>query len=229
MLRFQLFGIPCVVAPYFWILSAMLGWNFAQSSEYGLLLLLVWVACVFVSIMVHELGHAFAAQHYGLQPAIALAGLGGLTSFMGRGLTRKQHIAVSLAGPAAGLILYILVLELTRRLLPLGLGAILRSNTALRLVIFAALHDLIFINLWWTVYNLIPVLPLDGGQVLRDLLGPRLLGTARLIGAACAVAVAVYSVQIGQLYTAILFGYLAYVNFVGDNPVLPGGVDRSGY
>ena len=228
MLRFQLFGIPCVVAPYFWVLSAMLGWNIAQSREYGLLLLLVWVACVFVSIMVHELGHAFAAQHYGLRPAIALAGLGGLTSFMGRGLTRTQHIAVSLAGPAAGLILYTLVLELTHRLIPLGLGALLQTDTALSLVLLKALNYLIFINLWWTIYNLLPVLPLDGGQVLRDLLGPRLIGTARLIGATCAVAVAVYSVQIGQLYTAILFGYLAYANFAGDNPVLPGGVDRSG-
>ena len=129
---------------------------------------------------------------------------------MGRGLTRTQHIAVSLAGPAAGLIFYILVLELTRRLIPLGLGALLRTDNALRLVIFGALHDLIFIK---------PVVddlqPGPGAAarwragVARRASRPRLVGTARLIGATLAhVAVAVYAVQTGRLYTAILFGYL---------------------
>jgi Zn-dependent protease len=229
MLRFQLFGIPCVVAPYFWILSAILGSNIARGGGYGLLLLAVWVACVFVSILVHELGHAFAAQHYGSRPAIALAGLGGLTSFQGRGLTRRQHIAVSLAGPAAGLLLYMVVRELARRLLPLGLGALPGAGTGLSLVLYQALAYLLFINLYWTIYNLIPVLPLDGGQVLRDVLGPRFIGTVRIIGAICAVAVAFYAARVGQLYMALLFGYLAYANFSGDTGRLPGGVDRSGY
>ena len=229
MLRFQLFGIPCMVAPYFWVLSVFLGLNIAQRHEYGLLLLAVWVACVFVSILLHELGHAFAAQHYGLRPAIALAGLGGLTSYLGRGLTRRQNIAISLAGPAAGLLFYMGVEELTRRLGPLGLDRFLDADNALSLVLYMARRYLLLINLWWTIYNLIPVLPLDGGQVLRDVLGPRNLATARLIGALCAVAVAFYSVQNGQIYTAVLFGYLAYANFSGNDPVLPGGVNRSGY
>ena len=222
MLRFRLFGIPFVVAPFFWIFSAILG-STAMRGPNGLLLLAVWVACVFVSIVVHELGHAFAARHYGLQPAIALAGMGGLTSFLGGGLTRAQHIAVSLAGPAAGFALYLVVRVFARRL---GMAGLFDAETTGSLAAIAAIDNLVFINLWWTIYNLIPILPLDGGQVLRDVLGPRHLNTARLIGAACGAAVAAYAALHNQIYMAFLFGYLAYANFQGNARAIPGGVSR---
>ncbi len=224
MLRFRLFGIPFVVMPFFWIFSAILGSN-TMRGPHGTLLLVVWVLCVFVSIVVHELGHALMARRYGMQPAIALVGMGGLTSYLGGGLTRAQHIAVSLAGPAAGFALYLAVRVCARRL---GMAGFFDAETTGNLAATEAIANLIFINFWWTLYNLLPVLPLDGGQVLRDVLGPRLLGTARVIGIVCAVAVAAYAATIGQVYMALLFAYLAYLNFRGTTRTLPGGVSRAG-
>ena len=229
MLRFRLFGIPFVVAPFFWVFSAILGSSGLEGSPHLLLLLAVWVACVFVSIVVHELGHAFAARHYGLQPAIALAGLGGLTSYPGGGLTRAQHIVVSLAGPTAGYALYLVVRVFSHRIGLLGLGTFFDNETPASLAAWEALRDLSFINFYWTLFNLIPVLPLDGGQILRDALGPRLLGPARIIGVVCAIAVCLYAVEVGQIYLAFLFGYLAYVNLRGNPGALPGGVGRADF
>lgn len=51
-LRFQLLGMPVRVHPLFWLVAAMLGWR-----NENIPLVLIWVGCVFVSILVHEYGH----------------------------------------------------------------------------------------------------------------------------------------------------------------------------
>ncbi len=225
MLRFRLLGVPFLVAPVFWIVGVVLGLDVAWGPVDGLLLLVVWVACVFASVVVHELGHALLARRYGLRPAVLLAGAGGLTSYAGGGLTRGRQIAVALAGPAAGFAFYLLV-----RLLPEPSGAF--ASDALPgpgvLLWAATLNFLAYINFVWTLLNLLPILPLDGGQVLRDALGPRGSGTARLISIAVAGIIALLSLVHGQVFRALLFGYLAYANYQGNLRALPGGVDRQG-
>ncbi len=62
---------------------------------------LLWTISLFLSILVHELGHAFIGRKYGAVPVIHLHGLGGLTAFPGMRFSRRQHIAVTAAGPAA--------------------------------------------------------------------------------------------------------------------------------
>src|ERR1700675_4909709 len=64
--------------------------------------LLCWILVVFVSVMIHELGHALVGRQFGLAPEIDLQGMGGLTSW-GEGSGRKaigpwRSIAISLAG-----------------------------------------------------------------------------------------------------------------------------------
>ena len=93
------------------------------------------------------------------------------------------------------------------------------------LLVQEAIRDLDYVNGFWTVVNLLPILPLDGGQVLRDVLGPRLRAVTRIIGGATAVACAVAAYRIGQPILAFFLGYLAYVNFQGDARSLPGGVE----
>ena len=76
-LKFRLLGIPVRVNPFFWALAAFLGWN----SESGLVFLnriLVWIACVFISILVHEFGHVFAGRLFGRESNIILYSFGGL-------------------------------------------------------------------------------------------------------------------------------------------------------
>lgn len=225
MLRFRLFGIPFEVAPYFWIFSAVLGGNSAHGPN-ALLLLAVWVACVFVSIVVHELGHALMAAHYGASPVVRLYAMGGVTQ-PGQGFTRGQNLLVVLCGPAAGFAFYLLVNALVGFVTNPASSAYpaLMADTLTGLASRRALSNLLFINLIWTLFNLLPILPLDGGLILRNVLGFQRLGIARIIGVICAVGCAVYAVSIGQTYLAFFMGFLAYQNLKGVAS-LPGSPGR---
>ena len=61
-LRFSLLGIPVRIHPLFWAVTAVLGF---RMNERNLPMVVVWVACVFVSILVHEYGHALMARNFG--------------------------------------------------------------------------------------------------------------------------------------------------------------------
>lgn len=98
-LRFRLFGFPVEIQIGFWILALIIGlrpgrpWTDAA----------MWLGIIFVSILVHELGHAFAARAYGQSPSIVLHMLGGVTSWSATtDLGKKRRILVTLAGPGAG-------------------------------------------------------------------------------------------------------------------------------
>src|SRR5436309_2919858 len=101
-LRFRLLGVPVTVHPLFWLGAVVLGIDIARRLD----LLLIWVACVFVGVLVHEMGHALAARAFGSGEArIWLLMFGGLAMGGGRLWARWQRIAFSLAGPAAGFLL----------------------------------------------------------------------------------------------------------------------------
>lgn len=169
---------------------------------------------VLVSILVHELGHAVAARRYGARAGIVLHGMGGLTHYAGGRFSRGQSIVVSLAGPAAGFALAGLFLMVA----PL---VDLPVNT----IFYGFVSAGIFINIVWTLLNLMPVLPLDGGQVLRDVLGPERGKLTCMIGAVSSGLLAVLGLLTGYLFAAIIFGFLAYQNWQGGMS-LRGGTER---
>ena len=74
-LKFRLFGFPIRITPWFWVVAALLGASFSPKT------MVLWVAAVFLGILVHELGHAFAMRHYGFQPEVTFHAMGGLTSY----------------------------------------------------------------------------------------------------------------------------------------------------
>src|SRR3954453_23886112 len=77
-LHFRLFGFPVRVHPFFWIATVFLGMGGSEKADP--LDTLVWVAVVFVSILVHEMGHAIVQTYFGGHPRITLYGFGGLAS-----------------------------------------------------------------------------------------------------------------------------------------------------
>lgn len=172
--------------------------------------ILLWTIVVFFSILVHELGHAFCGQHFGAMPGIHLHGLGGLAIFPGGNFSRGQNIAVSAAGPAASL--------------TLGFGALLvasvfpPSSRSANLL----LSNLIWINFFWTFINLLPILPLDGGQIARDALGPSRREVTRWLGVICAGVIAYWAFSIGQLFLGLMLAYLGFMNYQqqADHPRL---------
>src|SRR5512147_2767030 len=104
-MELKLGSIPLRVQGWFVMMAVMLG----GANERDPAKLALWVAIVFVSVVVHELGHAFMGMAFGLVPRIDLHGMGGTTSFQERPGGPQQatfgagrRIAISLAGPFAG-------------------------------------------------------------------------------------------------------------------------------
>ena len=204
-LRFSLFGIPVRVHPFFWLFSAAMGWD-GEEPMYTLL----WVACVFLSILVHEFGHALTARHFGWPPEVVLYSFGGYAQFYpGRGHTMQRAVLVLLAGPGAGFLLFGAVwctqwLLINSHSLP--------TDPQARLKVAFVLFQMKYINLWWGLVNLLPVYPLDGGQIARHVLehyrrdGFEVsLKLSLLVGG----AVAAWFLMHEQTWPGILFGALA--------------------
>ena len=74
-LRWRMFGVPVRVHPRFWLVSVIMGWNTVHE---GFQYLLIWVACSFASILIHEFGHVAMGQIFGSRGHIVLYGFGGL-------------------------------------------------------------------------------------------------------------------------------------------------------
>ncbi|MGQ0825671.1 MAG: site-2 protease family protein [Actinomycetota bacterium] len=195
-LRFRLFGIPVEVHGAFFLIVALLGWtgDFAD--------LVVWMAIAFVSILLHELGHAVAARRFGSPTSVVLYGFGGLTSH--HPTTTARDLVVTLAGPAAGLIAGGLVYVGAEIAEPLH-GEV-RT---------AALYAL-WINVGWGIVNLLPILPLDGGNALRSVIklvtGVDRETLVRKVSIAVALIGAVIALKAGLFFAALLA-----VFFVGEN------------
>lgn len=160
MIRFTLFGIPVVVQPFFWISLLILGGTTGADTSTEVFQILLFVLAGFVSILIHELGHALTAKAYGANTAITLEAFGGYAAYSGVLMSRMKSFLITAAGPAIQITLGIGVLLLLRFLPQMS------ENGEY------FLHTLMIISFFWAILNLLPVLPLDGGQMLNAILGP---------------------------------------------------------
>lgn len=247
-LCFQVMGFDVRVSPFFWVAGAVLGWDwaffwdqmFAQSQQFadsnpgqGVLLLL-WIAVVFGSILMHELGHALAMRRYGIGAHVVLYHFGGLAipdsarSFksFGRGIDPYQQIVISAAGPGIQLALALALVVLAKsqgyavttgvgfvdRFLHLGEGAWPPSALAV-----ALLEAALFVNVFWALMNLLPVYPLDGGQIARELFrifgGSDGIRQSLMVSMLCGGAAAFWGFQTGNTMLAIMFAMLAFSSY----------------
>lgn len=120
---------------------------------------LLWIPTLFFSVIVHELGHAgmIAALGFG-RSVVVLGGFGGMT-MNARNARPWQNVLISLAGPVAGFLLSVLIRALY-----------LRSEFMQTDRFFSVWsQQLVDANFWWAIFNLIPIYPLDGGQIFRNL------------------------------------------------------------
>jgi Zn-dependent protease len=161
MVRFSIFGIPVQVQPFFWITLVIIGGALGATSATAILQVGIFVLAGFISILIHELGHALTARKFGATSEITLQAFGGYAAYSGVRLTRPQSFAVTAAGPAVQILLGLGVFIALRYLPPLNDNADYFLGT------------LVWISIAWAVLNLLPVLPLDGGQMLNAMLGPQ--------------------------------------------------------
>lgn len=228
-LNFSILGIPVRVHPFFWLISLLFG-----SSSNSMLGVLIWVVAAFVSILVHELGHALVMRRYGQDPEIILhfGGLAVPRSFSWGGgyanvaATPTQQILISLAGPFAGFAFAILILAIA-----VALGGAIIPNFILGFLPFpvvlfptdagiltSVIMTFLFINIFWGYINLVPVYPLDGGQVARYAWlktdpwdGVRKSLWLSVIAGAIMTLLAL--VFFRSIYMAVLFGLLAFQSY----------------
>jgi Zn-dependent protease len=197
--HFSVAGIPVRVEPIFLVISGLWGLRYL---DFGLDVVGIWIAASFISILVHELGHGFALKVFGQRSAIVLHGFGGVTLSSGRSrLPRARSIVVSLAGSVTALV----VLWLPTRSL-LSSDWLRDQPISLAWLVFF----LAFQNLWWSVANLLPIRPLDGGNVTAEVFG---IDRARRISIGAALAGAVWAFTHDQGYAGFFALFLAFNNW----------------
>jgi Zn-dependent protease len=179
-------------------------YNPKQGIQYALL----WIPVLFISVLFHELAHAGAIALFGYGSSqIVLGGMGGLT--INRRQARPWHdMLISLAGPLASFALAFLIAFLRTRIPYTGRDPML---IALLPILSAA-------NLYWGIFNLIPVPPLDGGHVVRHFFRTFLPEkTAFVISVWIAIivgiAVALLAVRTGFFFLALFMAWFVFNNY----------------
>ncbi len=229
-LRFSVAGIPVRVHPLFWLIAILFG-----SSSGSLTHILIWIFAMFISILIHELGHAFAMRLYGQRSQIVLHGAGGLTipeqipwggGYANIALSPNQDIFISIAGPGAGFLFAVLVWIITA-----AMGGTIFLTSLFGIIPFPIVQfanggdiintlvlTLLWVNIFWGLINLMPVYPLDGGNIARYLLlktdpydGVRKsLWLSVIAGAVVALA---GFLLLKSTYMGFLFGLLAFQSY----------------
>jgi len=178
-LNFRLGDIPVRVHPFFWLSAVLLAYSDLRTRQGAdiLTFLLVWTAILLVSILVHELGHILMGRYFGNRGHIILTGFCGLAVGSSNLPDRWQRILVFLAGPAAGFLLaaaavvgfWLYNAPVTLFLLGRMIGLTIRPEgpSPPELALFA-MSTVLYINIFWGLVNLLPIWPLDGGQVCRE-------------------------------------------------------------
>ena len=197
LIRFRVLGIPVRVEAGLLVTTLILGASRLRSAES----FATWLCVVFVSILVHELGHALVGRRFGLTPDIRLYGWGGLTSWTaGEPPSRARSLLISLAGPAVGIALGV-ACHLAKAAAPPDAARIQ-----------GVLGDFVWASGIWGAVNLAPVLPLDGGNALQAVLGmiapARAEQGARLVSAIAGLAAGAFAFVYGQPLTAVFAAWL---------------------
>lgn len=231
-LRFQVAGFPVRVHPLFWLMALLISGGL---SGVELPILLIGVGTAFLSILVHELGHAIAMLNYGERSRIVLTAFGGLAipdrgvwdSLSTRARDPRQQIVISAAGPFAGFFLALMGWAAIKAAggsvslyfaLPFPIPVADVSGTVLEAPLARAfLHYLLYINIVWGFLNLVPVFPLDGGQIARQLFLMRDawqgIRNSVILSLVVAIGIAVFSLMQRDMWLAMLFGSLAFSNW----------------
>lgn len=235
---FSILGFPVRIHWTFWLGCLLLG------SSGDLQDILIFTVVALISILVHELGHTFAMRYFGRSAHIVLQWLGGLAiegrADRGSGVwqdysssyatprrrTTTEQIIISLAGPVVGLLLagvVSLIVVLTGGEVSVHFDgfipfpvAVLNEGTA------PLLRQFVFVMLWFNVFvniiNLLPVWPLDGGQIAQALFvaNDPYQGQTKAFQLSFVVAVLMAVaglVVMGSSFMALFFGSLAFTAY----------------
>jgi Zn-dependent protease len=211
-------GLPVIIDVSFIVLIVLWGQHyFVGGNTTRMSLGFLIILGLALSILIHELAHAISGHNLGVPPShVELNGLGGLCYWAGPMRPEAwRRIAISLAGPASNLALYIIFNTL-------GTLPAIRSTP----LVHELTRTLAWANWWMFVFNMLPAFPLDGGKALEALLGKFLaFNTARLIVGVLGLCLAAYCAYLGlsgntwMLILAFMLGLENYQAIQGaQNP-----------
>jgi stage IV sporulation protein FB len=213
-LRLRVLGFPVHIDLSFVLIMGILG--FGGMTRGSLRDLVLWLLVATVSVLIHELGHAVVARTTGAEPEIALTGFGGVTTWVPPApLSRARSLAISLAGPLVGLVAGMGLLVLWR-----SIGDSLDGGSWQRTVIWFG----VWTCLGWSVINLLPVLPLDGGQAMRELLPgspPVRARRAAIVSIVAVLPVVTVAFWLQQPWVGLFFLFFGVSNVLALRQVQP--------
>ena len=180
----------------------------AYDPRYGVHYALLWAPVLFISVLIHELAHAAAIGIFGYGSSeIVLGGMGGVT--MNARRARPWHdVVISVAGPLSSFALAWLMAQVR--------GRFALVHTDPMLVVFVPM--LIQANVWWGIFNLLPISPLDGGHAVRNFLRIFLKDkTAFVIAVWIAIVVgtivAALALRFRWIFLGLIIAYFVYSNY----------------
>ena len=212
-IRFVLFRIPVSITPFFWLIGSILAYNVSfRDGRLDPFAFGTAILAILVSILVHELGHGLVIRYvFGASTMIFLHGLGGVSvhnrPYYYRTPQRLGRIFISFAGPLAGFLL---------SGVGLGVLVLLILNKTVETGSYLAffLNVVIEIGIVWGILNLLPIYPMDGGKIFREIclqISQRYgMEVSAGISAVIAILLALVFFRIGPLFMSLLFGVLAW-------------------
>jgi stage IV sporulation protein FB len=186
----------------FWLTLALLGGALSGiSTKAQLLSLGLFVLAGFISVLVHEMGHALTIRYFKLPTQIVLQAFGGYATHPAGVLNRLQSFLVTAAGPAIQILLGLA-----------ALAALLYAPLP-KTLIQDFLWSLFGVSIIWAVLNCFPIYPLDGGRMLESILGPRRIRAVFITGLITAALLGLAAVALSQPFLAIFMGLFAWENY----------------
>lgn len=233
-LRFALFGIPVRIQPISWVVLALLGGAMGVNDAAGLTNVALFVLAGMLCLLVHEFGHALAGCGTGaVVEGIEIAGMGGTTSFAMLPTHRWGFMLTVVAGPLASLVLggvlglcfglqignawagvRFAYLMPWQSVLPLDLQQQLMMGlyqNPISPLLMQAYTIGMLICFWWSLFNLLPLFPLDGGKLLGSILNNYLVPC--VLGLVVSAGLAIWALLVGQWFNVMILGYLAFINW----------------
>lgn len=207
------------IHPLFWVVAGVIGWLASQTT----LGTCLWGIVIVLSVLIHEFGHALTALAFGQKAEINLVALGGETQRRGPPLKFWQEFFVVFNGPLAGFALF-------------GLSYFLLKQTTQEtsIILRYLLTVSMYVNFYWTLINLLPIQPLDGGRLLciifEGLFGLTGLKIALFLSVLVSVLVSVWFFLSGNLLMGslfLLFTYESFQNWRNTLPLMPSDRNES--
>lgn len=169
------------------------------------------VLALFISILVHEMAHALVAYRlgwgfYGIKLDLFFG-----TANVDMSMPERDSIRVVAAGPLSNLLLAGVTL--------LGYSLAVNSNLDINLQVVSFLNSLFTINMILFIFNLLPIFPMDGGRLVRDILLTRLRSRlkARRISATISLIASalllLYSVSISAIFLIFFSAFFIWIAY----------------